>query len=203
MPTPGSKARKLAATAKVRAGDKLRDLWWWFLLRGVLAVGLAVFALVWPEQTVTILVKLLGGYLVFDGVVGAVGAFRSGNKSGAPMLAIVGLIVGVILLFWTGLTMRLFLILVGAWALLQGVGMFLSSRSKESDPESRNLVGIVGGVLGLAGLILLVWPSTGIVTVSWLLAAVAFIVGGVMIFVALKLRKVAGRLDAPKSVEPG
>ncbi len=189
------KIKKAVAGAKNRASDKLRDLWWWFLVRGLLAIGLAVFALFWPEQTVTILVKLLGGYLIFDGVVGAVGAFRSGNKGGAPMLAIVGLVVGVVLLFWTGLTMRLFLILVGAWALLQGVGMFLSSRSKDSDPEAKKLVGIVGGVLGLAGLVLVVWPSTGIVTVSWLLAAIAAIVGGIMIFVAQRLRRLVIRVD--------
>jgi len=188
------KLQRVVSGAKSRASDRLGDIWWWMLVRGVLALGLAVFALFWPQQTVGLLVKLLGGYLLIDGLLGAVGAFRSGGKSSVPMIAIIGLVVGAVLLFWTGLSMRLFLILVGAWALIQGVGMFLSSRSKESDPEARNLVGIVGGVIALAGLILVIWPNTAVVTVSWLLAGVALVIGGVMIYVAMRLRRVARRI---------
>lgn len=93
--------------------------------------------------------------------------------------------------------MRLFLMLVGLWALPQGVGIFLFSRDREVDEEARQFVGILGAVLAVAGLILLIWPSTGIVTVSWLIAAIALVVVGVMVFVALKLRKVAQQLSRP------
>lgn len=189
------KIRKAVAGAKNRVSDKLSGLWWWFLLRGILTLALAVFALFWPQQTVGILVKLLGGYLVFDGVVGLVGAWRSGNARVAPVLAVGGLAMGLVLLCWTDLSIRLFLLLVGLWALLQGVGIFMSSRGRDVDSEAQRFVGILGAVLAVAGLILLVWPSTGIVTVSWLIAAVASVVGGVMVFVALKLRRVALRLS--------
>ena len=186
--------QKIVSGAKRRVSDKLGDLWWWFLIRGVLALGLAVLAFFWPQQTVRLLVNLLGGYLLLDGLLGAVSAFRSGGKGGAPMVAIAGLVVGAVLLFWTGLSMRVFLVLVGAWALIQGVGMFLSSRNKESDPESRNLVGIAGGALALAGLILLIWPNTGVVTVSWLIASIALLLGCLLIFVATRLHRIAKRM---------
>ena len=186
--------QKIVSGAKHRVSDKLGDLWWWFLIRGVLALGLAILAFFWPQQTVRLLVNLLGGYLLLDGLLGAVSAFRSGGKGGAPMVAIAGLVVGAVLLFWTGLSMRVFLVLVGAWALIQGVGMFLSSRNKESDPESRNLVGIAGGALALAGLILLIWPNTGVVTVSWLIASIALLLGCLLIFVATRLHRIAKRM---------
>ena len=195
MPEENEKLRKVAAGAKHRASDKLGDVWWWLMVRGAIAIGLAVFALFWPQQTVGLLVNLLGAYLLLDGLLGVVGAFRSGDPRGAPMVAVIGLVVGAVLIFWTGLSMRLFLILVGAWALTQGAGMFLSSRNQESDPESRKLVGIVGGVLALAGLILIVWPNTGVVTVSWLIAIIALLLGCLMCFVALKLRRIAQRID--------
>jgi uncharacterized membrane protein HdeD (DUF308 family) len=186
--------RKIVSGVKGRVSDKLGDLWWWFLIRGLLALGLALFASIWPHQTVGLLVKLLGGYLLFDGALGVVGTFRSVGKGNVPMVAIVGLVMGAFLLFWTGLSVQLFLILVGAWALIQGVGMFLSSRNKESDPESRNLVGIVGSTVAAAGLVLVLWPNTGVVTVSWLLAGVAFVLGSVMVYVAIRLRRVSHRL---------
>ncbi len=188
------KLRKIASGAKNRVRDRLSDLWWWFLIRGVLALGVAVFALFWPQQTVGLLVNLLGAYLVFDGVMGVIGTFRAGAQGSVSMVAIIGLLVGAVLLFWTGLSVRLFLILVGAWALIQGVGLFISSRDREADPESRNLVGIVGVVLALSGLVLAMWPNTGVVTVSWLLATVALVLGCVMIFVAVRLRRVTRRI---------
>lgn len=195
MPAKNEKLRTAVSGVKHRASDKLSDLWWWLMVRGFLAIGLALFAMFWPQQTVRILVNLLGAYLLFDGLLGAVGAFRSGERRGAPLVAIVGLVVGVLLLFWTGLSVRLFLILVGAWALIQGVGVFLSSRHKESDPDSRNLVGIAGGALAVAGLILVVWPNTGVVTVSWLLAIVALLLGCLLIFVATRLRRISKRIN--------
>ena len=90
--------------------------------------------------------------------------------------------------------MRFFLILVGVRALVQGVGMFLSSRCKESDPEARDLVGIVDVVLALVGLIPVHWPNTGIFTVSWLLAGLAVVIGSVRVYVATRLRGVWRRV---------
>jgi uncharacterized membrane protein HdeD (DUF308 family) len=175
------KLKKVVSAGRHRVSDKLNDLWWWLMIRGVLALGLAVFALFWPQKTVGLLVNLLGAYLLLDGLMGVLGAFRSGEKGGASIVAIVGLVVGAVLIFWTGLSVKLFLILVGVWAIIQGGGMFLSSRNKEADLESRNLVRIMSGILAIAGLILVVWPNTGIVTVSWLLAGIAFVLGCVMV----------------------
>ena len=194
MPEEREKLRKVVTGAKDRVSDKLSDIWWWFLIRGVLALLLAVVALFWPQKTIAVFVNLLGAYLLIDGVLGAIGAFRSGGKGDVPVFAIAGLLVGAVLLFWTGVSVRIFLVLVGVWALIQGVGMFLSSRKKDTDPEAGKLVGMVGGVLALAGLILILWPNTGVVTVSWLLAAIAFVVGAVMIYVAIRLRRVARRV---------
>ncbi len=192
------KLRQVVSGAKARVSDKLSDIWWWFLIRGVLLLALAVAAVFWPQKTIAVFVNLLGGYLLIDGVLGAVGAFRSGGKGDVPVFAIAGLLVGVVLLFWTGVSIRIFLVLVGIWALIQGVGMFLSSRKKGTDPEAGNLVGKAGGVLALAGLILALWPATGVVTVSWLLSAIAFGVGAVMVYVAIRLKRVARRVGQVK-----
>jgi uncharacterized membrane protein HdeD (DUF308 family) len=189
------KVRQVVTRAKQRAGEKVQDLWWWLIVRGVLALGLAVVALFWPEQTVRLLVNLLGGYLLLDGLLGIVGAYRSADKGSAPLAAIIGLLIGAVLLFWTGLSLRIFLILVGAWASIQGVGLFIASRSPESDPEARRLVGVLGGALALAGVVLIAWPQSGVVTVSWLIALVALVLGSLLLWVGSRLRRIAGRLQ--------
>ena len=132
---------------------------------------------------------------MFDGLVGAICALRAGGNGGFPAFAIVSLAIGAILLFWTGISVRVFLTLVGAWALFQGAGMFLSNRSNDSDAESRQLFGIVGAVLAVTGLILIVWPGTGVVAISWLIAVVALLLGCLLIFVATRLRRLSKRID--------
>jgi uncharacterized membrane protein HdeD (DUF308 family) len=195
MPDEREKLQQVVTAAKQRVSNKLDDIWWWFMIRGIMALCLAVVALFWPDKTIGILVNLLGAYLLFDGVVGAIGAVRSGGKSGFPVFAMVSIVVGAILIFWTGISVRLFLTLMGLWALLQGSGMFLSNRSSDSDAESRRLFGTVGAVLAVIGLILIVWPSTGVVAISWLIAVVALVIGCVLIFVATRLRRITDRLS--------
>ena len=195
MPEEREKLRQSVTGAKHRVSDKLGDIGWWFMIRGVLALCLAVIALFWPQKTISILVNLLGAYFLFDGLVGAICALRAGGKGGFPAFAIVSLAIGAILLFWTGISVRVFLTLVGAWALFQGAGMFLSNRSNDSDAESRQLFGIVGAVLAVTGLILIVWPGTGVVAISWLIAVVALLLGCLLIFVATRLRRLSKRID--------
>ncbi len=195
MPEEREKLRQYVTGAKHRVSDKLGDMGRWFMIRGVLALGLAVVALFWPQRTIGILVNLLGAYFLFDGLVGRHQAFRVGGKCGFPAFAIVSLVVGAILLFWTGISVRVFLTLVGTWALFQGAGMLLSNRNNDSDAESRQLFGIVGAVLAVMGLILIVWPSTGVVAISWLIAVVALLLGCLLIFVATRLRHVSKRID--------
>ena len=195
MPDEREKLQQVVTAAKQRVSNKLDDIWWWFMIRGIMALCLAVVALFWPDKTIGILVNLLGAYLLFDGVVGAIGAVRSDGKSGFPVFAMVSIVVGAILIFWTGISVRLFLTLMGVWALLQGSGMFLSNRSSDSDAESRRLFGTVGAVLAVIGLILIVWPSTGVVAISWLIAVVALVIGCVLIFVATRLRRITDRLS--------
>ena len=46
------KLRQVAYVVRESVGERLSDVWWWFLVRGVLAVGLAVVALFWPQKTI-------------------------------------------------------------------------------------------------------------------------------------------------------
>ena len=70
MPEEREKIRQVVTGAKQRVSNKLNDVWWWFMIRGLMAVGFAIAALGWPNMTVGIMVNLLGVYLLLDGVVG-------------------------------------------------------------------------------------------------------------------------------------
>jgi uncharacterized membrane protein HdeD (DUF308 family) len=189
------KVRQVAAGVQHRVSSKLGDIWWAFMLRGLLALGLAACALFWPQQTVGLLIKLLGAYFIIDGLAGAIGAFRAESKGSHLMQAIISLAGGLVLLFWTGISAKLFLMAVGVWALLQGISIFVTSRSIDPDEEGRGLMGTIGAILAVVGLVFIVWPKTGAVAISWLIAAAAIVVGGLLVYLATRLKRVRGRID--------
>lgn len=195
MSSREEKAGRVAAGVKRGVSNKLRHIWWAFLLRGLCALVLAACALFWPQKTMGLLIKLLGGYFVIDGLAGAIGAFRTEGKGSFPVQAIVSLAAGLALLFWTGISAKLFLIVVGVWALLQGAGMFMSSREMGPEDEDRGLMGIIGAVVAVIGLVFIFWPETGVVAISWLIALGALVIGGLLVYLATRLKRVRTRVD--------
>jgi uncharacterized membrane protein HdeD (DUF308 family) len=185
---------KAAAAAKQRVDAKLGDIWWAFLFRGLLAVALAICAVVWPQKTMRILIKLLGAYFLVDGLAGAIGAYRSNDRGAQIVPAIISLALGLVLLLWTGVSEKIFLVMAGIWLVIQGAGLFLSSRDMDRDSEERSLAGIVSGVMILIGLVFIFWTNTGVVAVSWLIGVGAFIVGALLIYLATRLKNLRSRL---------
>jgi uncharacterized membrane protein HdeD (DUF308 family) len=136
----------------------------------------------------------LGAYFLIDGVIGAIGAFRSGDRGAQLMQAIVGLAIGLVLLLWTDVSAKLFMIFVGIWLVLQGFGLFLSSRKIEPAEGERGLMGIIGGIMALVGIVFVFWTDTGVVAISWLIGIGALIIGGLLVFLATRVRRLRTRV---------
>ena len=188
------KAKKAAAGVKRRIDSKLGDIWWAILLRGLLAIALGLCAFLWPQKTLGILIKLLGAYFLADGVIGAVGAFRSSDKAAPLMQTVVSLAIGLALLVWTGVTAKIFLVLVGVWLLLQGIGLYLSSRNVDPNEGERSLMGVIGIVMALIGLVFVFWTNTGEVAIAWLIGIAALLVGGLFVYLATRIKRLQSRI---------
>lgn len=61
----------VAAGIRTGVSDRLSDIWWSFLSRGIFAVILGVFALSWPTLSLSILVIGIAIYCIADGVAGS------------------------------------------------------------------------------------------------------------------------------------
>jgi uncharacterized membrane protein HdeD (DUF308 family) len=190
------RATEAAVAAKQRIDAKLGDIWWAILLRGLLAIGLAVCAFAWPERTLGIFVKLLGAYFLIDGVIGAIGAYRSGDRAPPLMQAIVSLAIGLVLLLWTGISAKLFMILVGLWLALQGISLFLAAYRTAPEEGERGLLMAIGAVMVLVGAVFVFWTDTGVVAISWLIGIGAIVIGGLLIFLATRVKQVRSRIDS-------
>jgi uncharacterized membrane protein HdeD (DUF308 family) len=138
MPSDNERLQAAAAGLQSRFSGKMGNVWWTFMLRGLLALGLGISALIWPKLTLGLLVRLIGIYAMLDGAAGFISGIRSRDLQSYLVPALVSLAVGAVLLFW---------------------------------------------------------PGAGAVTISWLVAALAFVVGTMLVFLALRLRRVKLRVD--------
>ena len=195
MPSNNEQLRAAAAGLQNRVSEKMSGIWWAFLLRGLLALGLGVSALIWPSLTLALLIRLIGIYAVLDGAAGIVSSLRHRELQSYLVLSLASLALGAILIFWPGVTVKGLLIILGFWAVLQGANLFLAGRGAEIDDPNRTLLTTTGTVLAVIGLILIIWPGVGVITISWLVAALAFLIGALLVFLALRLRRVKRRVD--------
>ena len=108
--------------AREALSDKFGSLWWTFVLRGILAAGLGVAALFWPTGSISLLLQLVGLLLILDGGLTLFGFGRRGAAGGVGIGAI---LIGLVLLIWPEGTARFAFFLLGAFALITGIGLSL------------------------------------------------------------------------------
>jgi uncharacterized membrane protein HdeD (DUF308 family) len=192
------KQRLQGAAVRARAGisNKLGDVWWLLLVRGLLAVALGIAALFWPQATLALLIRFIALYVLFDGIVTLFGVFRGQGLSATLGPGLISILVGAVLLLWPDVTARALLVLVGVWVLLQGGVVFLAGRQADPNDPERGSTMVVGAAAAVVGLVLVIWPGTGAVTISWAVGIAALLLGVLVIYLALRLRRVNRRIDS-------
>jgi uncharacterized membrane protein HdeD (DUF308 family) len=195
MTSESEQIRAAALAVRTRLNDKLGDVWWSLLARGLLALALGFAALFWPKATLVLLIRLIAVYALVDGALGLISAFRAHDLRSNLAPGLVSIAVGLILLFWPGLSGRLLLIIVGLWALLQGAMLILAAIQTDADDPDRAPAMTIGAIAAVIGLILAIWPGTGAVTIAWAIGIAALLIGASLIYLALRLRKIDRRVE--------
>jgi uncharacterized membrane protein HdeD (DUF308 family) len=175
--------------------DACAKNWWVLLVRGIVAVLFGIMAFAWPGPTLLALVLLYGAYALVDGVMAVwAGAF---SRAWWLLLAgVLGVAVGLFTFFYPGITAVALLYLIAAWAVVRGVFEVIAAIHWRKEIVGEWAL-ILGGIVSVAfGVLLVIFPATGIVTLVWLIGAYALIFGVVMIMLAFRLRSLPGKLEA-------
>jgi uncharacterized membrane protein HdeD (DUF308 family) len=170
-----------------------RQIWWIFMLRGVLAAGLGIFALFWPTLTLKIVVLLVGAYLIADGVMGLVMTLRRAVPSGRLLQPAVSVVIGLIVVLWPSQSVRTLFMVLGAGSLFMGISYVITARQHAADALDRQLMTTAGITAIVLGSILILWPSVAVVTTSWAIATAALLVAAAMIFLGVRFRQLGAR----------
>ena len=167
--------------------------WSVLLLRGICNVLFALFAFLQPGLTLLALVLLWGVYAVVDGAMSlttGIAARRSGGDHWALILAgASGLVAGTTACVWPGVTLLVLLAIMSAWAVVRGaLEIAAAIRLRHILPRAWLLA--VSGVASIIfGVLLVVQPAVGLVTLVYLVGAAALVFGILAITLALHLRR--------------
>lgn len=177
----------------------LERRWWLLLVRGIAAIlfgiaailfGIAAFA--WPGLTLAMLVLLLGAYALVDGVFGVADSIRYRDRIdnwGLWLLeGILGVAVGVLTLLMPGISAFVLLMVVAGWAIAGGVLRIVAAIQLRKRIEGEWLLALSGALLALFGILLVVAPVAGILSLAWLIGAWAIVFGIVLVVLAFRLR---------------
>lgn len=198
------------AGSDVRIGASvISGNWGWFVLRGVLAVVLAVVALLFPLSALFAFTMLFAAYVGADGVLSTIAGIRGARRKQERWWALVlrGIVgIGVVALFaampfatTVGYALATLSIL-SAWAILTGVLELVAAVRLRQEIEGEWLLGLSGALSVLLGLAvpvaLYLNPAATLLSVAWVIATYATIAGLVLIGLGLRLRKRRAEISA-------
>lgn len=165
--------------------------WWALLLRGIAAIAFGILIFVFPGAALSTFIILFAAYALVDGVFTIIAAVRNRQQERwwvHLLEGIVSVIAGVLAIVFPGITAIVMLYIIAFWAILTGVFEVWAAVQLRKEIEGEFWLGL-GGVLSiLFGVLLILFPGTGILTVLWLVAAYAIVFGVVMIILAFRLR---------------
>jgi uncharacterized membrane protein HdeD (DUF308 family) len=165
--------------------------WWAFVLRGIAALLFGVMALVWPGLTILTLTFVFGFYAVMDGVFAVVAAWsvRSTGRWWVLLLeGLLGIVAGVIAFVWPGVTSLVLLTVIAAWAIVTGILEIVAAIRLRKEIKDEWRLGLGGLASILFGVLLVIWPQSGMVTISWIIGFYATVFGISMLSLGFRLR---------------
>jgi uncharacterized membrane protein HdeD (DUF308 family) len=173
------------------AADNLRpvtSLWWLFVLFGVVTLGVGVFFVVSPHETLSTFTVIAGVFLLVDGVLAIFASIFSSGE-GRGLLALIGVlsaVAGLVLIKKPFDTLVVFTLIVGVWFVVTGVVRFVVALTS---PEGRGGNLLTATLDLIAGIVILSWPDLGLSTLAVIIGIVLILRGIGVIVAGWQLRQ--------------
>lgn len=188
------------------ATDLVAGVWWWVLVRGLLAIAFGVVALfISPASAVLAIVLVFGAYAIVDGIVEITHGVALRGRSAswgwlifAGVVSIVaGLLAVVLPLFAAVIGAILTLWMVVAYNLVHGIMVIGVAVKSERGRGWGIAAGVVSVLFAIVlGVLLLVTPATAIVALLFAIGIYAVVFGVTLVVTSISARVTRG----PKAV---
>jgi uncharacterized membrane protein HdeD (DUF308 family) len=140
-------------------------------LRGGLAFALGLVFLIWPGITIGTAVVLFAVFCIADAIVAVVRLFSSGRSVGDRIVQILRMVLdvaaAVVAIAYPGPTAEALTIIIGVYAIVIGVLELSGSEGPLARASRSSGFVVTAGVLSIiAGVLLIIWPGIGVVTLA-------------------------------------
>jgi uncharacterized membrane protein HdeD (DUF308 family) len=184
------------STSTTESLEILESLWWLVALFGLLTLGVGVFLIVSPHETLSTFTVIAGILLLVDGIIAI---FRSvfGERENRGLLALVGVlsaIAGLVLIKKPFETLLVFALILGIWLIVAGVVRLMSAFALRAERGLNIFLAILDVI---AGIVILSWPELSLSTLAVILGIILVLRGLLFTIAGWQLRGLGKALDAP------
>lgn len=174
---------------------------------GIIALIFGLVFLLVPGFTLTLFLLLFGIFMIFAGLV-LIGFSRSRapgsrHRTLNVIEGIIDIAIGVIAIFTPGFTSLLVIYLVGAFLIIGGIFQlfegFIAPRGTQTFGASNRWILVGGGALSLLiGVLIVLFPGSGILALLWIIGIFLVIIGIMNIVSGLRMRSAATATTTPR-----
>ena len=193
MTGSGDLLRSLAPDARALC----RRTWWVFLVGGIAAVIFGVLAFTKPVAAWFVVATFFAAAILVDGVFNLWGAVQHREKDGWWIMLLIGalgVLVGGYALLNPLVSMAAFIYLVAFQALLLGVFLVMLAYKVRAATEREWILYLTGALSVVFGVLVFLNPAVGGISVIWMIAAWALVIGTLKIIFAFRVKSLPERI---------
>jgi uncharacterized membrane protein HdeD (DUF308 family) len=178
------------------AQTQVKKLRWTLGLRGVLGIVAGIVILVWPGISLVALTAVVGAYALANGMIEFGYAFTDeakGRRGWFVGSGLLGIVFGVMVLAWPGISSLALLYVIGVYAI--GIGILAIGAAFQLPLDGRDTgLMILGGLVAIMfGIVMFAKPGAGALATLALIAAFALVTGVTQLVVAISGKQLAER----------
>ena len=187
----------MTTNTKTAGSESVSVPWWLILIEGIAAIIVGVLLLINPGSTLAVLVRLLGFYFLFTGIISIIAIFIDSSAWGLKLFSgIIGILAGIAIIehpLWSTLIVpTTFVLVIAVFAII--IGFINLIHAFRGAGWGKGVLGVLSILLGV---ILLARPLLATISLPLVLGILA-IIGGLLALVdAFSLRrKIESEADA-------
>jgi len=192
-------ANEILRAVGADAAALCRRTWWVFLIGGIASVAFGVLAFARPGLALFLLATFFAAAILVDGAFNIVGAVQNRDKDGWWLMLLIGLlgaVVGAYALLNPPLSMVAFVLIVAFQAILLGAFLVMLGYKYRKATTREWILYLTGGLSVLFGVLVVARPAIGGVTIVYMIAAWAIVIGLLKVVFAMRVRSLADRVKS-------
>ena len=171
--------------------------WWVFLVGGIAGVIFGLLAFSQPMTAWLVVAVFFAAAILVDGASNVIGSIRNRDKDGwwiMLLIGVLGVLVGGYALLNPLVSMTAFIYLVAFQAIMLGVFLVMLGYKVRAATEREWILYLTGGLSILFGILVIVNPAVGGLSVILMIATWAIVTGVLKIIFAFKVKSLPERV---------